>query len=125
MVPRRWRSRRRDAGSLASRRRRRSRARGCSWRCAARRPLRSNLRRLRLLLQQVQARDRRPLAALVGIVVQPRPEEEEEARRPTETLLCSAFAPHRPTVEVHTAVFSPSRPEGSLDVPRVGSRARG
>uniref|UniRef100_A0A667GJS6 Spermatogenesis associated 3 n=1 Tax=Lynx canadensis TaxID=61383 RepID=A0A667GJS6_LYNCA len=57
---------------------------------------------------QVHARDRQPLAALVGIVVPPRPEEEEEARRP-----------------VHTAVFSPSRPEGSLDVPRVGSRARG
>ncbi|KAM5268982.1 spermatogenesis-associated protein 3 [Hipposideros larvatus] len=86
--------------------------------------LRSQLPRLQLLLQQVHAQHRSPPAALIGIVVQPRPDEEMEARRCMETLLCSAFGPHSPTVEVHTAVFSPSRPEGTLDVQRASSRAR-
>lgn len=82
----------------------------------------SNLPRLQLLLQQVHARDRRPPAALVGIIVQPRPEEEAEARRRMETLLCSAFAPHSPSVEVHTAVFSPSRSDCTLDIQAAASR---
>lgn len=85
--------------------------------------LRSQLPRLQLLLQQVHARHRCPPAALVGIVVQPRPDEEVEARHCMETLLCSAFGPHSPAVEVHTAVFSPRRPEGTLDVQRAPSRA--
>uniref|UniRef100_A0A8C7A4Q7 Spermatogenesis associated 3 n=1 Tax=Neovison vison TaxID=452646 RepID=A0A8C7A4Q7_NEOVI len=86
--------------------------------------LRSNLPRLQLLLQQVHARHRQPPAALVGIVVQPRPEEEAEARRRMETLLCSAFAPHRPSVEVHTAVFRPSRSDCALDVQPAASTGR-
>lgn len=85
--------------------------------------LRSQLPRLQLLLQQVHATHRGPPAALVGIVVQPRRDEEAEARRLMETLLCSAFAPHSPAVEVHTAVFSPSRPEGTLDVQRAANGA--
>ncbi|XP_027993063.2 spermatogenesis-associated protein 3 isoform X1 [Eptesicus fuscus] len=85
--------------------------------------LRSQLPRLQLLLQQVHARHRSPPAALVGIVVLPRPEEEAEARRRMETLLGSAFAPHSPAVEVHTAVFSPSRPEGTLDIQRATNGA--
>ncbi|XP_036175499.1 uncharacterized protein LOC118661509 [Myotis myotis] len=85
--------------------------------------LRSQLPRLQLLLQQVHARHRSPPAALVGIVVLPRREEEAEARRRMETLLGSAFAPHSPTVEVHTAVFSPSRPEGTLDIQRAANGA--
>lgn len=85
--------------------------------------LRSQLPRLQLLLQQVHARHRSPPSALVGIVMHPRPDEEAEARRCMETLLCSAFAPHSPTVEVHTAVFSPSRPEGTLDVQLATNRA--
>uniref|UniRef100_A0A671F3H0 Spermatogenesis associated 3 n=1 Tax=Rhinolophus ferrumequinum TaxID=59479 RepID=A0A671F3H0_RHIFE len=85
--------------------------------------LRSQLPRLQLLLQQVHARHRCPPAALVGIVVQPRPDEEVEARHCMETLLCSAFGPHSPAVEVHTAVFSPRRPEGTLDVQRAPSPA--
>lgn len=85
--------------------------------------LRSQLPRLQLLLQQVHARHRGPPAALVGIVVLPRREEEAEARRRMETLLGSAFAPHSPTVEVHTAVFSPSRPEGTLDIQRAAHGA--
>ncbi|KAF3824062.1 hypothetical protein GH733_008347 [Mirounga leonina] len=86
--------------------------------------LRSNLPRLQLLLQQVHARDGRPPAALVGIIVQPRPEEEAEARRRMESLLCGAFAPHSPPAEVHTAVFSPGRPDCTLDVQPAASRAR-
>ncbi|XP_045701764.1 spermatogenesis-associated protein 3 isoform X2 [Phyllostomus hastatus] len=86
--------------------------------------LRSQLPRLQLLLQQVHAQHRGPPAALVGIVVQPRRDEEAEARRLMETLLCSAFAPPSPAVEVHTAVFSPSRPEGTLDVQRAANGAR-
>ncbi|KAM7105598.1 spermatogenesis-associated protein 3 isoform 2-T2 [Molossus nigricans] len=85
--------------------------------------LRSRLPRLQLLLQRVHARHGRPPAALVGIVVHPRRDEEAEARRRMETLLCSAFAPHSPAVEVHTAVFSPSRPEGTLDVQLAANRA--
>uniref|UniRef100_A0A3Q2HQU0 Spermatosis associated 3 n=1 Tax=Equus caballus TaxID=9796 RepID=A0A3Q2HQU0_HORSE len=84
--------------------------------------LRSQLPRLQLLLQQVHARGRSPPAALVGIIVQPRRDEEADARRRMESLLCSAFAPHSPTVEVHTAVFCPSRPEGTLDVQRATCR---
>lgn len=86
--------------------------------------LRSNLPRLQLLLQQVQARHRQPPAALVGIVVQPQPEEEAEARRRMETLLCSAFAPHSSSVEVHTAVFRPSRSDCVLDVQPAASTGR-
>ena len=85
--------------------------------------LRSQLPRLQLLLQQVRDQDRRPPAALAGIVVQPRRDEEAEARRRMETLLCSAFAPHSASVEVHTAVFCPSRPEGTLDLQLAASGA--
>lgn len=85
--------------------------------------LRSQLPQLQLLLQQVHARHRSPPAALVGIVVLPRREEEAEARRRMESLLGSAFAPHSPAVEVHTAVFSPSRPEGALDIQRAANGA--
>lgn len=85
--------------------------------------LRSQLPRLQLLLQQVHARHRRPPAALVGIVVQPLRDEEAEARRRMETLLCSVFAAHRPAVEVHTAVFSPCRPEGILDFQPTAGQA--
>lgn len=83
--------------------------------------LRSQLPRLQLLLQQVHARDRPPPAALVGIIVQPRPGEEAEARRRMESLLRSAFEPHSPSVEVHTAVFSPSRSDCALDVQPAAS----
>uniref|UniRef100_A0A2K5UKN7 Spermatogenesis associated 3 n=1 Tax=Macaca fascicularis TaxID=9541 RepID=A0A2K5UKN7_MACFA len=83
----------------------------------------TQLPRLQLLLQQLRARDRRPPAALVGIVVQPRQEEAAEARRRMEALLSRVLAPHSPAVEVHTAVFCPGRPEGTLDIQRAGSQA--
>ncbi|XP_060224751.1 spermatogenesis-associated protein 3 isoform X2 [Meriones unguiculatus] len=83
----------------------------------------TQLPRLQLLLQQVRVQDRRPPAALVGILMQPRPSEEAESRRRLEDLLCSVFASDNPEVEVHTAVFSPSRPQGVLDVQRAASQA--
>lgn len=85
--------------------------------------LRSQLPRLQLLLQQVRARHRCPPAALVGIVVQPLRDEEAEARRRMEALLRGVFAARRPAVEVHTAVFSPYRPEGILDFQRAAGQA--
>jgi hypothetical protein len=83
----------------------------------------TQLPRLQLLLRQVHAQCRRPPAALVGILVQPLPEEEAESRRRLENLLCDVFAPHNPAVEVHTAVFCPGRPQGILDVQRAASQA--
>lgn len=86
--------------------------------------LSTQLPRLQLLLRQVRSRDRRPPAALVGVLVQPQPDEEAEARRRLESLLCSVFAQQGAVpVEVHTAVFCPSRPEGALDVRRAISPA--
>lgn len=86
--------------------------------------LRTQLPRLQLLLTKVRARHRRPPAALLGIVMQPRPEEEAEARHRLESLLCSIFAGHIPPAEVHTAVFRPGRAWGTLDVQRAASQAR-
>ncbi|XP_036029136.1 spermatogenesis-associated protein 3 isoform X1 [Onychomys torridus] len=83
----------------------------------------TQLPRLQLLLQQVRVQDRRPPAALVGILVHPRPDEEAESRRRLEELLCSVFASENPGVEVHTAVFCPSRSQGVLDVQRAASQA--
>ncbi|KAI4544535.1 hypothetical protein MG293_004801 [Ovis ammon polii] len=85
--------------------------------------LRSQLPRLQLLLQQVSARERSPPAALFGLIVQPRREEEAEARLRMESLLCGAFARHSPAAEVHTAVFCPRRAEGTLDIQRAAGGA--
>ncbi|XP_013375444.1 PREDICTED: spermatogenesis-associated protein 3 isoform X2 [Chinchilla lanigera] len=92
--------------------------------CSAR-ALCTQLLRVQLLLGKVRARQRRPPTALLGVVVQPRPEEEAEARRRLESLLCSVFAPHGRAAEVHTAVFRPGRAQGSLDVQRAASQAPG
>uniref|UniRef100_A0A8C9UWP2 C2orf72-like C-terminal domain-containing protein n=1 Tax=Spermophilus dauricus TaxID=99837 RepID=A0A8C9UWP2_SPEDA len=84
----------------------------------------TQLPRLQLVLEQVRARDSRPPAALIGILVQPQPEEEAQARCLLENLLCGIFAQHNPAVEVHTAVFCPGRPQGVLDVQRAASQVR-
>ncbi|XP_030098721.2 spermatogenesis-associated protein 3 isoform X3 [Mus musculus] len=83
----------------------------------------TQLPRLQLLLQQVRVQERRPPAALVGILVQPRPDEEDESRRRLGDLLYSVFSSENPGVEVHTAVFCPSRPQGVLDVQRADNQA--
>ncbi|ELK17124.1 hypothetical protein PAL_GLEAN10014317 [Pteropus alecto] len=68
-----------------------------------------------------------PVLASSGIhanqLVAPLRDEEAEARRRMETLLCSVFAAPRAAVEVHTAVFSPCRPEGILDFQRTAGQA--
>lgn len=83
----------------------------------------TQLPRLQLLLQQVRVQERRPPAALVGILVQPQPDEEDESRRRLGDLLYSVFSSDNPGVEVHTAVFCPSRPQGVLDVQRADNQA--
>lgn len=83
----------------------------------------TQLPRLQLVLEEVRARDCRPPAALIGILVQPQPDEEAEARRRLENLLCDIFTQHNPAVEVHTAVFCPGRPQGVLDFRRATSQA--
>lgn len=85
--------------------------------------LNTQLPRLQLLLQQVRLQERRSPAALVGILVQPRPDEEMESRRRLGDLLYSVFSSDNPGVEVHTAVFCPSRPQGVLDVQRADNQA--
>lgn len=83
----------------------------------------TQLPRLQLLLQKVRVQDRRPPAALLGILVQPRPGEEAESRRRLEDLLRGVFASENPGIEVHTAVFCPSRPQRVLEVQRAASQA--
>lgn len=85
--------------------------------------LNTQLPRLQLLLQQVRLQERRSPAALVGILVQPRPDEEAESRRRLGDLLYSIFSSDNPGVEVHTAVFCPNRPQGVLDVQRADNQA--
>ncbi|XP_069879104.1 uncharacterized protein C2orf72-like [Dipodomys merriami] len=77
--------------------------------------LRAHHSGLRSLLREMRAQTPGPPAALLGILVQPRPGEEAVARRRLEGLLCDVFGPG----EVHTAVFGPGRPQGALDVQRA------
>ncbi|XP_067394254.1 uncharacterized protein C2orf72-like [Emydura macquarii macquarii] len=87
--------------------------------------LRGRAERLREVLRGVREQSRGAPAALVGVIVQPRPEEEAEARRRLEQLLGEVFQPPgaAPPVEVHTAVFRPGRPEGALEVKRAACQA--
>ncbi|KAM4835865.1 uncharacterized protein RHO17_022741 [Thomomys bottae] len=81
--------------------------------------LRAQWSGLRRLLRQLRDQDPRPPAALLGVLLQPRPGEEASARRRLEELLCEVFG----TGEVHTAVFGPGRPQGALDVRRASRQA--
>lgn len=91
--------------------------------------LRGRAARLREVLRGVREQSRGAPAALVGVIVQPRPEEEAEARRRLEELLLEVFQPPEsgpgaaPRVEVHTAVFRPGRPEGALEVKKAACEA--
>uniref|UniRef100_A0A674J7Q2 C2orf72-like C-terminal domain-containing protein n=1 Tax=Terrapene triunguis TaxID=2587831 RepID=A0A674J7Q2_9SAUR len=89
--------------------------------------LRGRAERLREVLRGVREQSRGAPAALVGVIVQPRPEEEAEARRRLEELLLEVFQPPgpgaAPRVEVHTAVFRPGRPEGALEVKKAACEA--
>ncbi|XP_053131284.1 uncharacterized protein LOC128336124 [Hemicordylus capensis] len=84
--------------------------------------LQERAERLREVLRGVREQSRGAPAALVGVIVQPRPEEEREARGRLEDLLSEVFpaaAPEGVPVEIHTAVFSPGRPAGALQLYRV------
>ncbi|KAL8198702.1 UNVERIFIED_CONTAM: hypothetical protein K2H54_021127 [Gekko kuhli] len=82
--------------------------------------LRERLSRLREVLQGVREQSRGAPAALVGVIVQPREDEEAEARQRLEDLLREVFqAEGAAPVEVHTAIFKPGRPQGALEVKRV------
>ncbi|XP_060114937.1 uncharacterized protein LOC132586826 [Heteronotia binoei] len=82
--------------------------------------LRERLPRLREVLQGVREQSRGTTSVLVGVIVQPREDEEAEARQRLGDLLCEVFqAEGAVPVEVHTAIFKPGRPEGALEVKRV------
>uniref|UniRef100_A0A8C3T7B4 Uncharacterized protein n=1 Tax=Chelydra serpentina TaxID=8475 RepID=A0A8C3T7B4_CHESE len=89
--------------------------------------LRGRAERLRKVLRGVREQSRGAPAALMGVIVQPQPEEEVEVRRCLEELLVEAFQPPGPCavprVEVHTAVFRPSQPEGALEVKKAACEA--
>ncbi|XP_048375334.1 uncharacterized protein C2orf72 homolog [Sphaerodactylus townsendi] len=84
--------------------------------------LRERLPRLREVLQGVREQSRSAPAALVGVIVQPAEAEEADARDRLRDLLREVFGAEggSPPVEVHTAIFKPGRPEGALEVQRVG-----
>uniref|UniRef100_A0A670JKS0 Uncharacterized protein n=1 Tax=Podarcis muralis TaxID=64176 RepID=A0A670JKS0_PODMU len=86
--------------------------------------LRERAARLREVLQGVRDQSRGSPAALVGVIVQPRPEEEYEALSRLEELLREVFEVEGTcSMEIHTAVFAPGRPDGALELRRVGRRS--
>uniref|UniRef100_A0A8C5SXP0 Uncharacterized protein n=1 Tax=Laticauda laticaudata TaxID=8630 RepID=A0A8C5SXP0_LATLA len=88
--------------------------------------LRERPDRLREVLQGVRDQSRNSPAALVGVVVQPRPDEEKPALLQLEKLLREIFQSEGAgSMEVHTAVFAPGRPDGALELKRVKDGASG
>ncbi|XP_034277269.1 uncharacterized protein LOC117667786 [Pantherophis guttatus] len=82
--------------------------------------LRERPDRLREVLQGVRDQSRDSPAALVGVIVQPRPDEEKSALVQLEKLLREIFQSEGAgSMEVHTAVFAPGRPDGALELKRV------
>nr|XP_028563225.1 uncharacterized protein C2orf72 homolog [Podarcis muralis] len=85
--------------------------------------LRERAARLREVLQGVRDQSRGSPAALVGVIVQPRPEEEYEALSRLEELLREVFEVEGTcSMEIHTAVFAPGRPDGALELRRIKGR---
>lgn len=88
--------------------------------------LRERPDRLREVLQGVRDQSRDSPAALVGVIVQPRPDEEKPALVQLEKLLREIFqSKGAGSMEVHTAVFAPGRPDGALELKRVKDGASG
>ncbi|XP_063147184.1 uncharacterized protein LOC134488651 [Candoia aspera] len=82
--------------------------------------LRERPERMREVLQGVRDQSRASPAALVGVIVQPRPDEEKPALAHLEKLLREIFQSEGDgSMEVHTAVFAPGRPDGALELKRV------
>ncbi|XP_072834498.2 uncharacterized protein C2orf72-like [Pogona vitticeps] len=84
--------------------------------------LREREARLREVLEGVREQSRGAPAVLVGVVVQPPPDEERGALLHLEDLLRDVFRGPEETgpIEVHTAVFAPGRPDGALELKRLG-----
>ncbi|KAK9412345.1 putative protein C2orf72 like [Crotalus adamanteus] len=82
--------------------------------------LRERPERMREVLQGVRDQSHDSPAALVGVIVQPRPDEEKPALVQLEKLLREIFQSEGAgSMEVHTAVFAPGRPDGALELKRV------
>ncbi|XP_065267513.1 LOW QUALITY PROTEIN: uncharacterized protein C2orf72 homolog [Emys orbicularis] len=82
--------------------------------------------RLREIARDLRSRlPRGPPAALVGVIVQPGPGEEEAAAALLETLLGEVFQEHRAGLQdtVQAAAYSPGCPDGTLEVRRAACRA--
>uniref|UniRef100_A0A8C0GM10 C2orf72-like C-terminal domain-containing protein n=1 Tax=Chelonoidis abingdonii TaxID=106734 RepID=A0A8C0GM10_CHEAB len=80
--------------------------------------LRGKQAEIQKILKEVKKFSRRAPAALVGVIVQPKKEEETEARKLMESVLQGAF-PRQPQVEV----FIPGRPRGKLAIMKAACRA--
>ncbi|XP_039344659.1 uncharacterized protein C2orf72 homolog [Mauremys reevesii] len=82
--------------------------------------------RLREIARDLRSRlPRGPPAALVGVIVQPGPGEEEAAAALLETLLREVFQGQRAGRQdtVQAAAYSPGRPDGTREVRRAACRA--
>ncbi|XP_044849927.1 uncharacterized protein C2orf72-like isoform X1 [Mauremys mutica] len=101
--------------------------------------LRGKQAEIQKILKEVKKFSRRAPAALVGVIVQPKKEEETEARKLMESVLQGAF-PRQPRkrdkrgrkqgqaleleeVEVEVEVFIPGRPRGKLAIMKAACRA--
>uniref|UniRef100_A0A8C4YAV3 Uncharacterized protein n=1 Tax=Gopherus evgoodei TaxID=1825980 RepID=A0A8C4YAV3_9SAUR len=79
--------------------------------------LRGKQAEIQKILKEVKKFSRRAPAALVGVIVQPKKEEETEARKLMESVLQGAF-PRQPL-----EVFIPGRPRGKLAIMKAACRA--
>uniref|UniRef100_A0A8C3FRT1 Uncharacterized protein n=1 Tax=Chrysemys picta bellii TaxID=8478 RepID=A0A8C3FRT1_CHRPI len=77
--------------------------------------LRGKQAEIQKILKEVKKFSRRAPAALVGVIVQPKKEEETEARKLMENMLQGAF-PRQP-------LFIPGRPRGKLAIMKAACRA--
>ncbi|CAM5165354.1 unnamed protein product, partial [Eretmochelys imbricata] len=101
--------------------------------------LRGKQAEIQKILKEVKKFSRRAPAALVGVIVQPKEEEETEARKLMESVLQGAFPrqPHKrdkrgrkrgqalelEEVQVEVEVFVPGRPRGKLAIMKAACRA--
>ncbi|CAM2103883.1 unnamed protein product [Caretta caretta] len=101
--------------------------------------LRGKQAEIQKILKEVKKFSRRAPAALVGVIVQPKKEEETEARKLMESVLQGAFPrqPHKrdkrgrkrgqalelEEVQVEVEVFVPGRPRGKLAIMKAACRA--
>ncbi|XP_042298173.1 uncharacterized protein LOC121916784 [Sceloporus undulatus] len=76
--------------------------------------------RLREALEGLRAQLRgSPPSVLVGVVVQPPPEQEAQALQRLQGLLRETFPEGQQGPELHAALFAPGRPQGALRIQRL------